>query len=123
MGGYVARGCCSREAALDSLRSLIEGQRKAAKASGAAFWDTFRAMGGEGSMARWVKATPQLGSWDLTHPTPTGAEVIGDLFVKSLTSGFEAYKSRAPHSPLPVNVPVPVPVPGPPSPSSSAKAP
>ena len=102
---------------------LSEGQRKAAKASGAAFWDTFRAMGGEGSMARWVKATPQLGSWDLTHPTPTGAEVIGDLFVKSLTSGFEAYKSRAPHSPLPVNVPVPVPVPGPPSPSSSAKAP
>ena len=88
---------------------LIEGQRKAAKASGAAFWDTFRAMGGEGSMARWVKATPQLGSWDLTHPTPTGAEVIGDLFVKSLTSGFEAYKSRTPALPKPASSAAPPP--------------
>ena len=29
-------------------------------------------MGGEGSMARWVKARPQLGGADLTHPTPAG---------------------------------------------------
>ena len=47
-------------------------------------------------MAKWVKAKPQLASWDLTHPTPAGAEVIGELFEKALVTGFEAYVSRAP---------------------------
>ena len=45
-------------------------------------------------MAKWVKADPQLASWDLTHPTPAGAELIGDLFYKALTTGFDAYESR-----------------------------
>jgi lysophospholipase L1-like esterase len=41
-----------------------------------------------------VKASPQLASWDLTHPTPAGAEVIGDLFYKALTTGYEASAKR-----------------------------
>jgi len=56
-------------------------------------------MGGEGSMARWVKATPQLGSWDFTHPTPLGAEVIADLLFKALTTGYTAYASAHPDAP------------------------
>jgi lysophospholipase L1-like esterase len=64
-----------------------------------AFWNTFEAMGGEGSMGRWVKATPQLGAWDYTHPTPLGAEAIADLFFKALTSGYVAYASRTEGAP------------------------
>lgn len=81
------------------IKRLLDSQRKVAKEQAVAFWDTFTAMGGEGSMARWVKATPQLASWDLTHPTPAGAEVIGDLLFKALASGLDAYRSRTPKAP------------------------
>lgn len=78
------------------IPKIVASQRKVALANGCAFWNTYEAMGGEGSMAKWVKAKPQLASWDLTHPTPAGAEVIGELFEKALVTGFEAYVSRAP---------------------------
>jgi lysophospholipase L1-like esterase len=76
------------------IKKLVAAQRNVAKESGVAFWNTFEAMGGEGSMAKWMKTG--LGGGDLTHPTPQGAEVIGDLFSKSLTTGFEAWLSRHP---------------------------
>ena len=47
-------------------------------------------MGGEGSMARWFKVRPQLGGGDLTHPTPRGAEVLGDLLSDALVRAYEA---------------------------------
>jgi lysophospholipase L1-like esterase len=78
------------------IPKIVASQKKVALANGCAFWNTYEAMGGEGSMAKWVKAKPQLASWDLTHPTPAGAEVIGELFEKALVTGFEAYVSRAP---------------------------
>jgi lysophospholipase L1-like esterase len=71
-------------------------QKRVALAHGAAFWNTFDAMGGEGSMARWVKAKPQLGGGDLTHPTPLGAEVLGDMLSDALIAGFERYKTSSP---------------------------
>ena len=56
------------------------------------------AMGGEGSMATWVKKG--LAGSDLTHPSPAGGEIIGDLLYKALTGGFEAYEQR-PVAPTP----------------------
>jgi hypothetical protein len=47
-------------------------------------------------MARWVKAKPQLGGGDLTHPTPLGAEVLGDMLSDALIAGFERYKTSSP---------------------------
>lgn len=76
------------------IKKLVAAQRNVAKESGVGFWNTFEAMGGEGSMAKWMKTG--LGGGDLTHPTPRGAELIGDLFSKSLTTGFEAWLSRHP---------------------------
>jgi lysophospholipase L1-like esterase len=75
---------------------IVDIQRRVALSLGCAFWSTFEAMGGEGSMARWVTAKPQLASWDLTHPTPEGAEVIGDLLFKAVVTGYEAFASRNP---------------------------
>jgi lysophospholipase L1-like esterase len=76
------------------IKKLVASQRNAAKDTGVAFWNTFEAMGGEGSMATWVKKG--LAGGDLTHPSPQGAEVIGDLLFKSLSTGFEAWLSRHP---------------------------
>jgi len=42
-------------------------------------------------MGRWVKANPQLGGWDFTHPTPLGAETIANLLFRALTTGYVAY--------------------------------
>lgn len=82
------------------ILELVAIQKRVALAHGMGFWNTFEAMGGEGSMGRWVKETPQLGGWDFTHPTPLGAEAIADLLFKALTTGYVTYASRnagAPH--------------------------
>ena len=76
------------------IKALVAAQRHVAQTSGVAFWNTYEAMGGEGSMAKWVKSG--LAGGDLTHPTPQGAEVIGDMFDKALTTGFEAWLSAHP---------------------------
>jgi hypothetical protein len=77
------------------ILDLVAIQKRVASAHGAAFWNTFDAMGGEGSMARWVKAKPQLGGGDLTHPTPLGAEVLGDMLSDALIASFERYRTSA----------------------------
>ena len=78
------------------ILDLVAIQKRVALAHGAAFWNTFEAMGGEGSMARWVKARPQLGGGDLTHPTPLGAEVLGDVLSDALVAAFQRWKSGPP---------------------------
>jgi lysophospholipase L1-like esterase len=81
------------------IKRLVAAQRNVAKDSGVAFYDTFQAMGGEGSMAKWMKSG--LAGGDLTHPSPQGAEALGDLFYSSLTTGFEAWLSRHPDAAKP----------------------
>ncbi len=71
------------------ILDLVNIQRRVALAHGAAFWNTFEAMGGEGSMARWYRTRPQLGGPDLTHPTPRGAQVLGDMFADALIRVYE----------------------------------
>jgi len=73
------------------IKKLVAAQKRVAEATHVAFWNTFEAMGGEGSMAKWAKNG--LGGGDLTHPSPAGAEVIGDLFYQSLRAGFNAWGS------------------------------
>jgi lysophospholipase L1-like esterase len=72
----------------DELRSLsiipllVEQQRRVAGDVGCAFFDIYRAMGGEGSMPKWFKR--DLGQSDLTHPTAEGAELIGNWIFRAL---------------------------------------
>jgi lysophospholipase L1-like esterase len=81
------------------ILKLREAQHAVALAKGIAFWDTFAAMGGEGSMARWYKAEPQLAGGDLTHPTPAGGDVLGNLLLNALTSGYTAWAHAHPEAP------------------------
>ena len=76
------------------ILDLVTIQKRVALSHGAAFWNTFDAMGGEGSMARWVKTKPQLGGGDLTHPTPLGAEVLGDMLSQALVDAYERVEER-----------------------------
>lgn len=83
----------------DEIRSLsiipliVEQQRKVAIDLGCAFFDTFRAMGGTGSMPSWFRR--DLGQSDLTHPTAVGAEMIGNwLYRAILHAGMKGQPTR-----------------------------
>lgn len=78
------------------IPKIVQAQREAAKESGAAFWSTFDAMGGSGSMAKWYQKKPRLGAGDLMHPTPKGGEVLGNYFYTALMQAFANYLSNNP---------------------------
>ncbi len=90
------------------IERIIQGQRAAAKAHGVAFWNTFEAMGGRGTMAKWRHTHPQLGNNDLSHPTPAGAEILGNLLSRAIFAGYEAYASTHADAPaIPEHAKVP----------------
>ncbi len=68
-------------------RRLSDAQREVALASGWAYFDTWTAMGGEGSMARWIHRG--LGGSDFVHPTEHGARRIGGWLAEALLFGFQ----------------------------------
>ena len=59
-----------------------------------AYWDMFHVMGGEGSMAQYVKHRPALGSPDHIHFTFLGAQEIGNDLAKSLIIYHDFYELR-----------------------------
>jgi len=65
-----------------------------AKETGVAFFNTFQAMGGEGTMARWYAAEPRLVGADYIHPMPGGAKIVGELLYNALRDGYNGYKLR-----------------------------
>jgi lysophospholipase L1-like esterase len=84
----------------DEIRSLsivpliVEQQRRVALELGCAFFDTFRAMGGDGSMPRWFRR--DLGQSDLTHPTAVGAELIGNWIFRAIMQSARSEKAPNP---------------------------
>lgn len=76
---------------LQTMNDIVAAQRAAAEEKGCAFFNTWRAMGGEGSMGEWLRARPRLAMSDLRHATPAGYEVIGNLFYKALLAGFAGF--------------------------------
>ena len=73
------------------IPKLVESQRKIAADNGCAFFNTFEAMGGEGTMARWYSGERKLVSGDLTHPSRTGAQIVAGHLVGALEEGFATY--------------------------------
>ena len=64
------------------------------------FWNTFQAMGGEGSFARWQRQKPALGSSDRVHPTPNGAEKIGRWLTAALVGAARTHEGSASRAPV-----------------------
>jgi lysophospholipase L1-like esterase len=67
-------------------------QRKVAGEVGCAYWDTFDAMGGLGSMGTWFQRG--LGSADYAHPSSAGAEVLGNWVYLALMEAYETHRDR-----------------------------
>jgi lysophospholipase L1-like esterase len=81
---------------------LAAAQRKVAHAEGCAFYDTFKAMGGVGSVERWRQAKPPLTSPDLRHPTVAGQRRIAQMLYGALMKGYAEYRQRQEGQPLPL---------------------
>ena len=73
---------------------LVAAQRAAAEAEGCAFFDTYAAMGGEGSAGRWYRQEPRLIGGDLGHATMKGHVVIGEMFYRALLRAYIDYRKR-----------------------------
>lgn len=88
------RDSSSRIVTVPTLPELVEIQRQMAAEMGCAFFNTFQAMGGAGTMERWYDSSPRLVSADFTHPLPAGAHKVGVLLDQALESGYRKFKAR-----------------------------
>jgi lysophospholipase L1-like esterase len=77
---------------LPAIPRLVSIEEKIALGTGSAFFNTFEAMGGHGTMARWYMSEPRLVGADYIHPMPAGAKIVGELLFAALREGFNQYK-------------------------------
>jgi lysophospholipase L1-like esterase len=71
---------------------MIDTQRKAAKASGCAFYDTYAWQGGKGAAIKWNKRG-LVGS-DFQHLSEKGTAMVADGLTDAILAGYAEYKSR-----------------------------
>lgn len=72
------------------IPKLAAIQRKVAGEVGCAYWDTYGAMGGPGSMGTWVQRG--LGGADLAHPSSAGADLLGGWIYLALMEAYERHR-------------------------------
>lgn len=98
----------------DILPRIVEALRAAAQDSGCAYWDTYTAMGGAGTLDRWVRATsPRLARRDRVHLSAAGYALLADKLYAALDHAYARYKlsvttppsTQTPVSPSPTTTP------------------
>ena len=79
-----------------TIPEIVAIQKRVAADAHCAFFNTYDAMGGDGTMSRWYTERPRMVAADLIHPTPQGAGIIAKVFVNDLLEGYDKYrKTRA----------------------------
>lgn len=72
---------------------LTMAQRKYAVQSKAGYFNLFEAMGGDGSMTKWVEEeVPALAAKDYTHFNYKGAQKVAGLLYQQIQTGYTKYK-------------------------------
>ena len=71
---------------------MINALRDTVINNGAAFCNTFEAMGGENSMVAWANMNPPLASPDYIHFSKRGADRIGEMLYESINNYYLLYK-------------------------------
>jgi lysophospholipase L1-like esterase len=91
------RGAVGANGEIDTIPTmprLVATESKIAADDGVAFFNTFEAMGGSGTMGRWYTSEPRLVGADYIHPMPAGARIVGELLFSALRDGFNQFKLR-----------------------------
>jgi lysophospholipase L1-like esterase len=89
-----------------AIPEIVAIQQRVADQTGCGFFNTYQAMGGSGTMARWYDRHPPMVGADLIHPSPQGARIVAQLLTGQLLIGYERYMQTHP-GPQP-NLPAPV---------------
>jgi hypothetical protein len=71
------------------VKALMKSQHKIASRYGFAYWNLFHAMGGEGSMKRWVESDTAMANKDYTHFNFRGASKVGALLYKAIMDEYQ----------------------------------
>jgi lysophospholipase L1-like esterase len=79
---------------MPNIPRIVAIQRRIARETGCGFFNTYEAMGGEGTMSRWYSAQPRLVSGDFIHPTPGGGKLIAAIFAREISFGLNRFKLR-----------------------------
>jgi lysophospholipase L1-like esterase len=79
---------------MSTIPEIVGIQRQVAAEQHCAFYDTYDAMGANGTMARWYAASPRLVTADLLHPTPQGATIVAGLFVEQFELRYDRWKMQ-----------------------------
>lgn len=77
------------EAHPDAVAVVSPAIEAAAEKAGCAFWDTWHAMGGPGSMHAWRTGDTQLAQSDGIHLTADGYKKLGALLAADLLAGLD----------------------------------
>ena len=77
-----------------AVTPLMRAQRKYAMESKTGFFNLYEAMGGKGSMVKWVEESPTKANKDYTHFNFRGAQAVSSLIFKQLEEGYAAYKAE-----------------------------
>jgi len=75
---------------------IVQIQERVAKDTGCAFFNTYEAMGGEGTMERWYDGNPRMVAADLIHPSPKGARIVAQALTSQILIGYERYVQTHP---------------------------
>lgn len=76
------------------LPELVDSLKATSLAAGVAYWDLYRMMGGQNSMAQWVRHYPAYAGPDYVHFTPAGAKLVGETLSRSLLMYYDFYDLR-----------------------------
>jgi lysophospholipase L1-like esterase len=79
---------------ITAMPSLVKIEAGIGQETGVAFFNTYQAMGGQGTMGRWYASEPRLVGADFIHPMPAGAKIVGELLYSALRDGYNDYKLR-----------------------------
>ena len=77
-----------------NIPSIIDAQKQATLDVGVAFWDSYRAMGGESSIIKWAEKRPPLAQKDYVHFTYPGADTFSKILADALFSVREIDTNR-----------------------------
>jgi len=75
----------------EHVETIVEGQRETAKQAGCAFFDTYAAMGGAGSLRAWKKKG--LAAGDLKHLNHAGRQIFAGWVYDAIMVGYIAHRS------------------------------
>jgi hypothetical protein len=77
-----------------SVPVMVQTQKRLAQKNGLAFWSLYDAMGGHGSMVRWVEGDTVYANKDYTHFNFKGAHRIGKMLFDKLMHEHENYNVK-----------------------------